>query len=214
MDVKDTWTNAGVVAMGGKGAQDLHVALGVLDCQDIGIHADNGLENILEVTVAHMGVDDSGVGDAGSREQESIDGPLEVVVKVNSTKRKTLTDGRLINLDVDNTSLLQINDLVTDGKGELGADDRAGDVITDEGPLQAGDGASQHTLHGLGGQRLSIDGLFDSHRVDAVDITKDDWGTDATGAVGSDPAVLGEDIALETLTKVGDHVVTLGLAVD
>lgn len=64
MDVKDTWANAGVVAVGGKGVQDLHVALGVLDGQDIGIHADNSLENILEVTVAHVGVDDGGISNA------------------------------------------------------------------------------------------------------------------------------------------------------
>lgn len=115
---------------------------------------------------------------------------------------------------MDNAGLLQINDLVTNGKGELGADDRARDIVTDKGPLQAGDGAGQHTLHGLGGQGLSEDGLVDGHGVDAVDITKDDWGTDAAGAVGSDPAVLGEVVTPEALTKVGDHVVTLGLTVD
>lgn len=214
MDVKDTWANASGVAVGGKGVEDPHVALGVLDGQDIGIHADNGLEDILEITVAHMSVDDGGVVDAGGREQEGINGPLEVVLKVDGAERETLTDGRLIDLDVDNASLLQINDLVTDGKGELSADDRARDIVTDKGPLQAGHGAGQHTLHGLGGQALSIDCLVDGHGVDAVDITKDDWGTDAAGAVGSDPAVLGEDVTLEALTKVGDHVVTLGLTVD
>lgn len=65
MDIKDTWTNASVVAIGGKGSEDPHVALGVLNGQDIGIHADNGLEDILEVTVAHMGVDDGGIVDTG-----------------------------------------------------------------------------------------------------------------------------------------------------
>lgn len=115
---------------------------------------------------------------------------------------------------MDNAGLLQVNDLIADSKGELGADDRAGDVVTDKGPLQAGDGTSQHTLHGLGGQGLGVDGLGDGHGFDAVDITKDDWGTDAAGTVGRDPAILRENVTLETLTKVGNHVVTLGLTVD
>ena len=214
MNVKDTWANTGVVAVGGKGVEDSHVTLGVLNGQDIGIHADNGLENILEVTVAHMGVNDGGVLHASGREQEGIDGPLEVVVKVDSAEGKTLADSGLIDLDVDNTGLLEINDLVADGKSELVAHDGAGNVITDKGPLQAGDGTSQHTLHGLGGQGLGVNGLGDGHGVDAVNIAENNWGTDAAGAVRGNPTVLGEDVALKTLTKVGDHVVTLGFTVD
>lgn len=214
MDVKDTGSDLGVVTVGREGAKDTHVTLGVLDGQDIGIHADNGLEDILEVTVAHVGVDDGGILDTGGREQEGIDSPLEVKVKVNRAERETLANGGLIDLDVDNASLLQIGDLVADGQSQLGADDGAGNVITDKGPLQAGDGTGQHTLHGLLGQGLGVDSLGDGHGVDAVDITKDDWGTDAARTVRGNPSVLGEDVTFETLTKVGDHVVTLSLTVD
>lgn len=214
VDIKDTRSDLGVVAVSREGAEDTHVTLGVLDGQDIGIHADNGLEDILEVRVAHVGVDDGGILDTGGREQEGIDGPLEVKVKVDRAEGKTLTNGGLIDLDVDNASLLQVGDLIADGQGQLGADDGAGDVITDEGPLQAGDGTGQHTLHGLAGQGLGVDGLGDGHGVDTMDISKDNWGTDAAGTVRGDPSVLREDVALETLTKVGDHVVTLSLTVD
>ncbi len=39
-------------------------------------------------------------------------------------------------------------------------------------------------------------------------------GLDATGAVGLDPSVLGEQEAVEVLAEIFDHVVTLELAVD
>ena len=61
---------------------------------------------------------------------------------------------------------------------------------------------------------LGVRGPFHGNRVGAGNVAPDDRGFDATGAVGLDPGVLGEQEAVEVLAEVFDHVVTLELAVD
>ncbi len=63
---------------------------------------------------------------------------------------------------------------------------------------------------GLG---LGVRGPFHGNRVGAGNVAPDDRGLDATGAVGLDPSVLGEQEAVEVLAEIFDHVVTLEFAV-
>jgi hypothetical protein len=126
----------------------------------------------------------------------------------------TYTKGRLIDLDDEDAVLLKVDDLVTEGQSELLALDGLVDVVTREGPPQAGDRASKHAFHRLLGNRSSVLGLLDGHGSRAGDVAHNDGGTDAAGAVRLNPSVGGEDVALEALAEVLDHVVTLRLAVD
>lgn len=126
----------------------------------------------------------------------------------------TLTESGLVDLDGTDTSVLKVDDLVAERKRELHALDLAGDIGTGERPVEDGDGASQHTLHGLGGKALSVLGPLDGDGARAGDVGDDDGRADVAGTVGLDPAVLGEDEAMEALTEVLNHVVTLGLTVD
>lgn len=88
------------------------------------------------------------------------------------------------------------------------------DIVTGEGPSEAGDGSSKHTLHGLLGDGGGVLGLLDGHGSRAGDVTDDDRGTDAAGSVRLDPTLGGEGITVKALTEVLHHVVTLGLAVN
>lgn len=178
------------------------------------IKSSNSIEDIVEVRVAHVGVDLGVVTDARGGETEAGDGPLEVSVPVSAADGQTLTDGRLINLYAGNTSSLEVDNLVAESKTDLGAEILRRDIVTDERPLHHGDGTSQHTLHGLRGQRLGVLDLVDGHGTTAGDITKDDRGLDATGTVRDDPTVLSEVVTVEEVTKVLNHVVTLGLTMD
>ena len=88
------------------------------------------------------------------------------------------------------------------------------DIITREGPSQAGDGSSQHTLHGLLGDGHSILGFLDSHGGRSGDITNHNGRSHTPGTVALNPGVGGEGVAVQALTKVLHHVVTLRLTVN
>ena len=192
------------------------------------------MEEVLELRVAEVGVNLGRVLNSGGGQLEAVDSPLEVGVTLRALpERETLlinlsasmltilngqggtyTKSRLIDLDDEDAVLLEIDDLVTEGQSELLALDGLVNVDTGERPPQAGDGASKHALHGLLGHRGGVLGLLDGHGSRARDVTDNDRGTDAARAVGLNPGVGGEDVALEALAKVLDHVVTLRLAVD
>jgi hypothetical protein len=173
------------------------------------------VEEVLELGVAEVGVDLSRVLNTGGGQLEAVDGPLEVGVTLRAlAERETLTKGRLIDLDDEDAVLLKVNDLITERESELLALDGLVDVDTGERPPQAGDGAGKHALHGLLGDRGSVLALLDGHGSRAGDVADDDGRADAARAVRLNPGVGGKDIALEALTEVLDHVVTLRLTVD
>lgn len=215
VDVVDTGADVARVGLVDEDLEELGVALAVLNRQDIGIKSSDGVEEVLELRVAEVGVDLSRVANTSGRELERVDGPREVsLTLLAGAERKTLTKSRLVDLDDVDASRLEVDNLVTEGKSKLLSLDGLVDVVTGERPPQAGDGASEHTLHGLGGLLGSVLGLLDRHGSRARDVTDDDRGTDAAGAVRLDPGVGGEDIAVQPLAEVLDHVVTLRLAVD
>jgi hypothetical protein len=75
-----------------EGLEELQVSLGGLDGDDIGIQVLDGLEDIVEVRVAEVGVDLDRVLDTRGRELERVDGPGQVGVPLGAAEGKTLTD--------------------------------------------------------------------------------------------------------------------------
>ena len=184
VDVVDTRSNVARVGLIDEDLEELGVRLAVLDTEDISVKSGNGVEEVLELGVAEVGVDLSRVLDTTDRQLERVDGPLEVVVALLTfAKGKTLTQGRLIDLDNVDTSSLKVNNLVTKSESKLLSLDGLVNIITRERPPQTSDRSSKHTLHGLLGDRGSVLGLLDSHGSRARDVTNDDWWSDAARTV-------------------------------
>lgn len=215
MDVVDTRADVAGVLRVNEDTEELGIGLAVLNGQNVGIEGRDGVEEVLELRVAEVRVDLSGVDDAGGGETESIDSPLEVGVALRAgAERETLTESRLIDLDDVNAGLLEVDNLVTEGQSKLLGLDGLVNVITGERPSQASDGASQHALHGLVGDLDGVLGLLDGHGSGAGDVADNDGRSDASRTVALNPGVGGESIALKALTEELNHVVTLRLAVN
>lgn len=215
VDVVNTGANVARVGLVDEDLEELGVRLAVLDGQDIGIESSDGVEEVLELRVAEVGVDLSAIGDTGGGQLEGVNSPLEVGnTGLTSAEGKTLTESRLVDLNHSNASGLKVNNLVAESKSELLSLDGLVDIVTGERPPQASDGTSEHALHGLGGDGSGVLGLLDGHGGGTRDVTDDDGGTHAAGAVRLNPGVGGEDVTSEALTEVLHHVVTLGLTVD
>lgn len=214
VDVIHTRPDLVRVAVVLEGVEELHVALRRLDGDDVGVEVLDGREDVVKVGVAEVRVGLESVADTGGRDLEGGEGPRQVLSPVSLAKRETLTESGLVDLDGADATLLEIDDLVTESKRELLALDLTGDILTREGPVQDGDRAGKHTLHGLAGQALSVLRPLDSHGLGTADVGDDDGGTDVARAVALDPTILGEDEALQAFTEVLHHVVTLGLAVN
>lgn len=215
VDVVDTRSDVTGVGRVNEDSQQLGIGLAVLDGQNIGIEGSNGVEEVLELRVAEVRVDLSGVLDTSGGQAESLDSPLEVgVTLLAGAERETLTESRLIDLDDVNASGLEVNNLITESQSKLLSLDGLVNIITRERPSQAGDGSSQHTLHGLAGDRDGVLGLLDGHGSRAGDVTDNDGRSDASRTVALNPGVGGEGIAIQALTEVLDHVVSLRLTVN
>jgi len=215
VDVVNTGANVARVGLVDEDLEELGVRLAVLDGQDIGIESSDGVEEVLELRVAEVGVDLSAIGDTGGGQLEGVNSPLEVGnTGLTSAEGKTLTESRLVDLNHSNASGLKVNNLVAESKSELLSLDGLVDIVTGERPPQASDGTSEHALHGLGGDGSGVLGLLDGHGGGTRDVTDDDGGTNAAGAVRLNPGVGGENVTGEALTEVLHHVVTLGLTVD
>ncbi|KAI3484742.1 hypothetical protein L1887_52028 [Cichorium endivia] len=214
VDVKDTGANVRGVADLLEGAEEVLAGLGVLDRDHVGVELDDRLHDERKVRVAEVRGDVHGVAAARGRETERVDGPSEVAGPVLLAERQTLTDGGLVDLDGADTGLLEVDDLVAEGEGDLLGLNLLADVGTGEGPVEDGDGAGEHALHGLLGEALGVRRPADGHGRRAADVRDDDGGADVARAERLDPGVLGEDEAVEQFAEVLHHVVTLGLAVD
>lgn len=215
VDVIDTGTDVTGVGLINEDLEQLSVRLAVLNAQNIGVQRSNGVEEVLELRVTEVRVDLGAVGDAGGGQTESTDSPGQVVLALLAgTERETLTESGLVDLDDLDAGSLEVNNLVTEGKSQLLSLHGLVDIVTGERPAETGDGPSEHTLHGLLGDRDGVLGLLDGHGGRTRDVTDNDGRTHATGSVTLDPGVGGEDVTSQALTEVLDHVVTLGLTVD
>ena len=215
VDVVDTRADVAGVSLVNEDLEELGIRLAVLDGEDIGIKSRDGVEEVLELRVTEVRVDLSGVLDTSSGQLEAVDGPGEVLLALRAgAEGKTLTEGRLIDLDDVDASGLKVNNLVAEGESKLLSLDGLVDVVTGERPAETGDGTSKHALHGLLADGGGVLALLDGHGSRTGDVADNDRGTDAAGAVRLDPSVGGEDVTVKALTEVLHHVVTLGLTVD
>jgi hypothetical protein len=168
-------------------------------------------ELTVEVGVAEVRVGLSLVLNTGGSETERVDSPGEVLVPFGLPQGETFTDRRLVDLDSEDTSLLEVDDLVTESESELLALNLLGNIGTGEGPVEDGDGTGEHTLHGALGEGLSVGRPADGDGSRAGDVGDDDRGTNVSGSVRLNPGVLGEDESREVLSEVLRHVVTFSL---
>jgi len=214
VDVVDTRADLVGVAVLLEGMQELHVTLRSFDRDDIGIETLDRGEDVIEVGVAEVRVGLKGVGNTSSRELERVNGPLEVTVPINASERQPFTDSRLVDLDGVDTGLLEVDNFIAEGQCELLGLHLTGNICTRERPVQDGDGAREHALHGFLADALGVRAPLDGHGSRTANIRDNDRGADVSGAVALNPSVLSEDKAVEKFTKVLHHVVTLRLAVD
>lgn len=75
------------------------------------------------------------------------------------------------------TGLLKVDNFIAEGEGKLLGLKLARDIGTRERPVEDGDGASEHTLHGLASQALSVATPLDGHGSGTAHVRDDDWGT-------------------------------------
>ena len=215
MDVVDTWADVAWVGFVNEDLEQFRITLTVLDGQNVGVQRRDGMEEILELGVAEVRVDLGRVRDTSGGEAESLDGVGEVVLTLAAlSKWETLTKGGLIDLDDVDACGFEVNDLVTQSKSELLSLLGLVDIVTWEGPSEAGDGTCEHTLHGSFGNTHGILGFLDGHWGGARDITDHDRRADTAGAVALNPRELGEGITGQALAEVLHHVVSLGLTVN
>lgn len=213
MDIINTGADLVRVTVLSEGLEQLHVTLRRLDRDDISIESLDGGEDIVEVRVAEVRVRLKSIGNTRGSNLEGGESPGEVSVPVCLAEGKTFTEGRLVDLNSLDASLLEIDDFIAEGKSELLALELTRNIRTREGPVENGDGTSQHTLHGLVGQALSEAAPLNGHGLGTADVRDDNGGTDVTRTVALHPGVLGEDEALKLLSEVLHHVVAFGLTV-
>ena len=103
MDIVNTRTNLVGVSVMLEGLKQLHVALGCLDRDDVGIQTLDGREDIIKVGVAEVRVSLGGIGNTSSGEAEGINGPGEVAIPISTTERelKKINDRQLIAAERD-----------------------------------------------------------------------------------------------------------------
>lgn len=93
-------------------------------------------EDVSKVGVTEVGVDLDVVLNTRGGESERVNGPGEVVVPVGLSEGKTLSDSGLVHLDSLDTSVGEVNDLVSEGKSKLLRLNLLGDIGSREGPVK------------------------------------------------------------------------------
>lgn len=214
VDVVDTGADLVRVSVVSESLEQLQVGLGSFDRDDVGVQSLDGREDVGKVGVAEVRVDLSRVLNTGSSESERVDGPGQVVVPVNLSQGQTFTDGGFIDLDGVDTGVLQVDDFISEGQGQLLGLDLSRNIGSGEGPVQDGDGTRQHTLHGLLGDRLGVLRPSNGHRLGSGNVRDDDRGSNVSGTVRLNPTQLGKDESVQLFTEVLDHVVSFGFTVD
>lgn len=146
VDVVDAGADLLLVADLLEDTQQRVSAAGRLYRDDVGIHRLDGVDDVVELAVAHMRVDLRLAAGAGHAAAEGIDGPRLVRGDVFATQRIALLEGRLVHLDDADARVLQVVDLVADGQCDLCGDVGAGEIVAHERPVEDRDGAGKHPL--------------------------------------------------------------------
>lgn len=138
VDVVDTRADVTGVGLIDENLEKLGIRLAVLDGKDVGIQSSNGVEEVLELRVAEVGVDLSAIVHTSSGQAEGLDSPLKVLLTLGAgAKRETLTESRLIDLNDLNAGGFKVNNLVTQRKSQLLSLDGLVNVVAGETPAQA-----------------------------------------------------------------------------
>ena len=132
------------------------------------------IEDGVEVGVTEVRVDLSVILDSGGRESERVDGPGEVGVPVDISKgetlidslatargegrgrRRTLSNGGLVDLNGEELGGLEVDDLISESERELLALSLSGDVDSREGPVEAVASHLSVTIPGKRGKRTNM----------------------------------------------------------
>jgi len=122
----------------------------------------------------------------------------------------TLSDGRLVDLNGLNTSLLKIHHFITECKGELLRLKLTRHIGTGKDQLRMVTGPVNIPFIGFLRNALSVATPLDGNRVGAADIGDDDRRADISRTVALNPTVLGEDESIELFAEVLNHVVLSG----
>lgn len=93
MDIVDTGTDLVGVAVVLEGIEQLHVTLGILNRDNIGIKTLDRWEDVVKVRVAEVRVGLELIGDTSCCKFEGIDSPVEVQIPVSSA------EGKLCNIN-------------------------------------------------------------------------------------------------------------------
>ena len=214
MDIPHARADTEVVARLVQGGEHLHAVAGSLDGGDIRVEVADRTDELVELGVAHVGVDLSLRSHAGGSQAEGAHGPLQVRRLLSLAQRQQLADGWLVDLNNLRTSGDEVVDLVAQRQGNLVGGLAQRLVVADEGPREHRHRTGEHALDRLVGQLLGLLEPGDSHRLRTTDVAEQDWRTDAAGTVGLHPRVLGGVVALQLLGEVLHHVVALRLTVD
>ena len=214
MDVPHAGSDAVVEAGLGELRDDLHLGASRLDGRHVGVQALDRVDDLAELRVAQVRVDLSVGTHGGGGQTEGSHGPVEVVGVAVGVQGQEFTQGGLVDLDRGDAGGLKVGHLVAQGQTDLVGDLAERQVVAREGPRDDRDGAGEHALDGLVGERLGVAGPAHGHGRGARDVAPQDGGTRAARAVGLYPAVARGREAVEQLGEVLNHVVTLGLAVD
>ncbi len=212
MDVVDPRADIVGIVEGAEGFEQLHLRARGLDGDDIGIHRRDGLDDVVELAVAHVRVDLRLVAHAAGTQTERLDRPVQIVLPLRATQRQALAERRLVDLDDADAGGFQIADLVTDRQRQLPCLNLTRYILTSERPHQHGHRAGEHALHHPVGLLLGVANPVDGHRLRAAEVAVDHRRFHAARAVTLYPAEPGKGIAIELLGEVLDHVVALRFA--
>ena len=212
MDVVDARPDLVRIAEVIEGIQKLHVGARGLDGDHVRIHGRNGGHDVVELRIAHVGVDLGVVGHTIGRDAEALHRPVQVLLPLRPTQRQPLAQRRLVDLDDADAGLFQIQHLLADGQRQLPAGRGTRLIIAHERPVQHRYRTGEHALHRALRERLCMLRPGHRHRMRTADVTEQDGRLHAARPIGLHPAEAAERIAFQLLAKVLHHVVALGLA--
>ena len=201
-------------------SQQLHVRTSRLNAGHVSVQSVNRVDNLVELRVAQVGVNLSGILHRAGCQAEGVHRPVQVLRLLVAAQGQQLTQSRLVHLNDADARLLQVSNLVGKSQSHLVSGLTARLVVTHEGPRQNRHRAGEHALDRLVAQRLCVGAPRNGERLTAqtltvtLHVTEQDRGAGATRTVGLNPAVAGGCETVEVLSEVLNHVVTLSLTVN
>ena len=148
MDVVDARTDLVGIGKGLEGFQKLHAGAGALDGDHVGIHGGDGGHDVVELRIAHVGVNLGGRVGATGRHAKGPGRPVEIVVPVLAPQWQGFAKGGLVDLDETDTSAFQIGHLLPQSQGNFHATLPPYRAFFGKGPLEDGHRTGEHALDG------------------------------------------------------------------